>query len=195
MVAPIRTTTDWTQDFDTVIDVRSPAEFADDHIPAAINLPVLSNDQRAEVGTIYKQVSPFEARRLGARLISGNIAAHLGTALKDKPAGWRPLVYCWRGGQRSGSMARVLAEIGWVVTLVEGGYKTYRHDVTEQLDALAARITPVLIQGPTGSAKTHILNAAAGHGAQVIDLEGLARHRGSLLGFEPDQDQPSQRMF
>jgi tRNA 2-selenouridine synthase len=195
MAAPIHTTTDWMQSFDTVIDVRSPDEFARDHIPGAINLPVLSNDERAEVGTIYKQTSPFEARRFGAQLISSNIAMHLDEVLGDKPLDWTPLVYCWRGGKRSASMARVMAEIGWSVTLLEGGYKAYRHDVTEQLDALASRLKVVLIKGPTGSAKTHILTSAINYGVQGIDLEGLARHRGSLLGFEPDQEQPSQRMF
>jgi tRNA 2-selenouridine synthase len=195
MVAPIHTAADWTQGFDSVIDVRTPIEFADDHIPDAINLPVLSDKERAEVGTIYKQIGAFEGRRLGARLISANIARHLGAVLDDKPADWMPLIYCWRGGQRSASMARVLAEIGWGVSVLEGGYKTYRQDVTAGLDDLARRIDPVLIQGATGSAKTRILTAAGNHGVQVIDLEGLARHRGSLLGFEPDENQPPQRLF
>ena len=195
MVAPIRTSKDWAQSFDDIIDVRSPAEFADDHIPGAINLPVLNDDQRAEVGTIYKQVSPFKARRIGAKLISENIARHLDQELADKPASWKPLVYCWRGGQRSGSMARIMAEIGWVVTLLEGGYKTYRNDVSEQLEDIASKLELVLLQGPTGSAKTHVLNAAKDAGVQVIDLEGLAQHRGSLLGNEPGIDQPPQRMF
>lgn len=194
MVAPIRSTTEW-HDFDTIIDVRSPAEFADDHIPGAINLPVLDNDQRAEVGTLYKQVSPFQARKLGAQLAAENIARHLQESLNDHSADWRPLIYCWRGGQRSGSMARILAEIGWVVSILEGGYKSYRQTVMDRLDPLAETLKPVLLQGPTGSAKTRILHAAADAGVQIIDLEKLASHRGSLLGAEPGLDQPSQRLF
>lgn len=193
MVAPIRSATRWETGFDAIIDVRSPNEYAEDHIPGAINLPVLSNDERAEVGTIYKQVSPFEARKLGARLAAANIARHIEAELGSLPASWAPLVYCWRGGQRSGSMARILAEIGWVVTLLEGGYKSYRRQITEELDNLPLNL--VLLQGATGSAKTRILHAVADLGGQVLDLEGLAAHRGSLLGAEPGQDQPGQRYF
>ena len=195
MVAPIRTTANWQDEFDTIIDVRSPSEFADDHIPGAINLPVLSDAERAEVGTIYKQVSPFEARKLGARLAAENIARHLKQGLGDHAKGWTPLIYCWRGGQRSGSMARILAEIGWVVSVLDGGYKSYRQAVIDGLTPLAEAIQPMLLQGPTGSAKTCILRAAASAGVQIIDLEDLAAHRGSLLGAEPDRQQPSQRLF
>ena len=194
MVAPIRQSNDW-HGFDDIIDVRSPSEFADDHIPGAVNLPVLNDEQRAEVGTIYKQTSPFEARKLGAKLAAENIARHLDEQLSDKAPGWTPLVYCWRGGQRSGSMARILAEIGWVVTVLDGGYKSYRQSVMDRLTPLAEAISPILIQGPTGSAKTRILHAAAATGLQVIDLEDLAAHRGSLLGAEPEREQPSQRLF
>lgn len=194
MVAPIRTSSTWAG-FDTIIDVRSPLEFADDHIPGAINLPVLSDNERAEVGTIHKQVSPFEARKIGARLTAVNIARHIDSRLMGHDADWAPLIYCWRGGQRSGSMARILAEIGWVTTVLDGGYKAYRRTVSDTLDARAESLRPVLLQGPTGSAKTRILRAAAMHGTQVLDLEGLARHRGSLLGAEPGQDQPGQRLF
>ena len=148
MVAPIRTTANWQDEFDTIIDVRSPSEFADDHIPGAINLPVLSDAERAEVGTIYKQVSPFEARKLGARLAAENIARHLKQGLGDRHAkGWTPLIYCWRGGQRSGSMARILAEIGWVVGVLDGGYKSYRQAVIDGLTPLAEAIQPMLLQG------------------------------------------------
>ena len=199
MVAPIRQTTQWQHDaqskeYDAVIDVRSPSEFADDHIPGAINLPVLNDDQRAEVGTIYKQVSPFKARQIGAQYVSRNIAQHIDHLMAHGPD-WRPLVYCWRGGQRSGSMARILAEIGWVTTLLEGGYKTYRENVLSTLSEYPQQFKIILLQGPTGSAKTHILKSVQQLGAQIIDLEGLAAHRGSLLGAEPDQAQPSQRMF
>ena len=194
MVAPIRQTTDWKSGFDAIIDVRSPSEFADDHIPDAINLPVLSDDERAEVGTIYKQTSPLKARQLGAQYAARNIANHI-DRLMEHDAEWRPMIYCWRGGQRSGSMARILAEIGWVTTVMDGGYKTYREHVMTGLGTLPNALKIVLLQGPTGSAKTHILNKVKDHDVQVIDLEGLAVHRGSLLGADPEDVQPSQRMF
>jgi len=180
-------------DFDTIIDVRSPAEFAEDHLPGAINLPVLDNEERARVGTIYKQVSPFDARKLGGALVAANAARHLQGPLADKPGGWRPLVYCWRGGQRSGSFATILKQIGWRVELVEGGYKAWRGLVVEEL-AGPPRAPVVVLDGNTGSAKTDILLAAAAQGAQVIDLEGLANHRGSIFGGRPG-GQPAQKGF
>lgn len=181
--------------FDDVIDVRSPAEFAEDHIPGAINLPVLSNAERALVGTIYVQESRFRARRLGAALVSRNIARHLEEGLAEKPGGWAPLVYCWRGGQRSHAMATVLEQVGWRPTLLAGGYRTWRRRVNAALyqDALPLRL--VLLEGPTGAGKTDILQRAGALGAQVLDLEGLAAHRGSLLGALPGQPQPSQKLF
>jgi tRNA 2-selenouridine synthase len=165
--------------FDAIIDVRSPAEFADDHMPGAINLPVLSNAERAKVGTIYKRESPFQANRIGGAIVARNIAEHLETALADMPRGWRPLVYCWRGGMRSNAMATILSSVGWPVGLVKGGYKTWRRDVVQGLDVDTAPLPIILIDGPTGSAKTAILQAIAEQGGQVIDLEGLANHRGS----------------
>jgi len=195
MVAPLKRSEDWQASYDAIIDARSPAEFEDDHIPGAINLPVLSDDERAEVGKLHK-ANTFEGRRLGAALISRNIARHLEQGiLAEQPPSWSPLIYCWRGGQRSGALARVMAETGWVVTVLDGGYKTYRGDVLDHLDPLALQLKPVLLQGPTGSAKTHLLKAVQDSGIQCLDLEGLACHRGSLLGFEPDEDQPSARMF
>lgn len=179
--------------FDDIIDVRSPAEFAEDHIPGAINLPVLNDDERARVGTIYKQVSSFNARKLGAALVARNAARHLEEALMDREGGWRPLVYCWRGGQRSGSFATILRQVGWRTELIEGGYKSWRRLVVEQVSRpVAARV--VVLDGNTGSAKTDILIEAAAQGAQVIDLEGLANHRGSLFGAMPG-GQPSQKAF
>ena len=181
--------------FDTIIDVRSPAEFADDHIPGAINLPVLDDQQRAEIGTIYKQINPFTAKRAGAALVAQNIAAHLQTALQDKARDWRPLVYCWRGGQRSGAMAQIFSNIGWHSSVIDGGYKSYRCHVLDSLDHLPEQLSLMIVSGQTGTAKTHILQAASAKGAQIIDLEKLACHRGSLLGSEPGQPQPSQRYF
>lgn len=181
--------------FDAVIDVRSPSEFADDHIPDAINLPVLSDDERARVGTIYKQENPFEARKIGATLISRNIARHLEEHFADKPKGYRPLVYCWRGGQRSGSLAIILSQIGFRTHVLAGGYKTYRGEVMDGLRQLAPTFTYRVLAGRTGSGKTRVLRELAALGGQVLDLEELAAHRGSLLGSEPGRLQPAQRLF
>ncbi len=180
--------------FDTMIDVRSPAEFAVDHVPGAINLPALDNDQRAEVGTIYKQVSPFDARKIGAGMVVRNVADHLDGPLRDKEGGWRPLVYCWRGGQRSGVFRTLLSEIGWRAETVKGGYQTYRRLVARMLydDPLPHRL--VLLDGNTGTAKTALLPLLQARGVQVVDLEGLACHRGSLLGAMPG-GQPTQKRF
>lgn len=180
--------------FDDIIDVRSPDEFAEDHIPGAINLPVLDNAERAEVGTIYKQDSPFRARKIGAALVAANAARHLQGALADKPGGWQPLVYCWRGGQRSGSFASILAQIGWRVDLINGGYKAYRGLVAAALYDTPFPCPVVLLDGNTGSAKTDLLYRLARRGVQVLDLEGLAHHRGSLFGAMPG-GQPSQKAF
>jgi len=181
--------------FDALIDVRSPSEFALDHIPGAVNLPVLSDEERAHVGTLYKQVSPFAARKTGAALVSANIARHLGGALREHPRQWRPLVYCWRGGQRSGAMNLVLREIGWDARQLTGGYKAFRHAVLAQTPALVQRLRYRVVCGLTGSGKTRLLHRLREHGAQVLDLEGLAAHRGSVLGSLPDHPQPSQKMF
>lgn len=195
MAPPIARVTDWQGPYSMIIDVRSPAEFADDHIPGAINLPVLDDSQRAEVGTMYKQVGSFEAKRRGAALVATNIADHLKTVLADAPRDFTPLIYCWRGGQRSGAMARIFSEIGWKVSVIEGGYKTYRKKVLDGLDDMPPQLRLMILRGRTGTAKTQILRRAASLGTQIVDLEGLAAHRGSLLGPEPGQSQPSQRYF
>jgi tRNA 2-selenouridine synthase len=182
-------------DFDEIIDVRTPLEFAEDHIPGAINCPVLSNDERVTVGTLYTQVSPFEARKVGAAMIARNIAGHIQSRFHAHPKSWRPLVYCWRGGQRSGAMSIILAQVGWVAHKLEGGYKSYRRDVLEKLEALPQGFTFRVICGPTGSGKSRLLAALSDTGHQVLDLEMLAQHRGSVLGKLPDQPQPSQKMF
>ncbi|MBS0295591.1 MAG: tRNA 2-selenouridine(34) synthase MnmH [Proteobacteria bacterium] len=181
--------------FDLIIDARSPAEFAEDHVPGAINLPVLSNAQRAEIGTIYVQQDKFRGRRLGAALIARNVADHLEGPLADLPPASRVLVYCWRGGQRSHAMATILAQVGWRTGLLHGGYKTYRRQVQERLYGSDLGLRFVLLDGPTGVGKTRILAELAERGVQVLDLEGLARHRGSLLGGLPGQPQPGQKLF
>ena len=182
-------------EFDEIIDVRSPAEYAEDHLPGAINCPVLSDEERVTVGTLYQQVSPFEARKLGAALVAKNIAQHLQTRFAAHPKSWRPLVYCWRGGQRSGAMSIVLAQVGWAAHKLEGGYKTYRRQVLEQLALLPEKLALVLICGATGSGKSRLLGALAAYGCQVLDLENLAQHRGSVLGRLPSQAQPGQKYF
>jgi tRNA 2-selenouridine synthase len=181
--------------FGDIIDVRSPAEFAEDHVPGAIGLPVLDNAQRAEVGTIYVQQSRFLARRIGAAHVARNIARHLEEGLKDKPGGWAPLVYCWRGGQRSNAMATVLEQVGWRVSVLAGGYKTYRRRVTAALYDAEPDFQVVLLDGYTGLAKTEVLGRLEALGVQTLDLEGLAAHRGSLFGGLMDQPQPHQKGF
>jgi tRNA 2-selenouridine synthase len=184
-----------TAAFDTIIDVRSPAEFAEDHIPGAINCPVLSDEERHEIGTIYKQVSPFEARKKGAILTARNIAKAIEENFLSKEKNWKPLVYCWRGGQRSGAMQIILREIGWDAVRVEGGYKAYRTEILKQLETLPENFRYLVIGGPTGSGKTRLLHALAAQGAQVLDLEGLARHKGSVLGHLPNELPQSRKLF
>jgi len=180
--------------FDAIIDVRSPAEYALDHLPGAINAPVLDDAQRIQVGTMYKQVNSFEAKKVGAALVAKNIAAHIEALWLDKPREWRPLIYCWRGGNRSGSMAHILAKIGWPVAQLDGGYKAFRahvNAVLEQPPGLKFKV----ICGTTGSGKSRLLEVLHANGAQVLDLEQLAAHRGSVLGNLPSQPQPGQKAF
>ena len=183
-----------TLSVDTIIDVRAPAEYAEDHLPGAINLPVLSDAERAKVGTIYTQDSPFNARKIGGALVAQNTAHHLETALADKDGSWQPLVYCWRGGQRSGAFSTILDQVGWRVQLLKGGYQSYRREIVKTLYDAALPHRFVLIEGGTGTAKTALLHHLADAGAQMLDLEGLAAHRGSLFGGIATQ-QPSQKMF
>ena len=181
--------------FDLVIDVRSPAEFALDHIPGAVNYPVLNNEERAQIGTLYKQVSPFAAKKLGAALVSRNIANHLESHFLDFPREWRPLIYCWRGGERSGAFTHILNRIGWKAMQLEGGYQGFRRTVIDDLERSANQFSFQVICGMTGSGKTRVLQEIGALGAQILDLEGLAVHRGSVLGNEPNIDQPSQKGF
>lgn len=181
--------------FDAVIDARSESEYAEDRLPGALNWPSLNDEERREVGTLYKQVSPFEARKRGAALVAANIARHIAREVMDKPRHWKPLVYCWRGGQRSGALALVLGQIGFQVQVLEGGYKAFRGAVLAELPQLAPRFAYRVVCGPTGSGKTRLLHALAAKGAQVLDLEGLASHRSSVLGLIPGQPQPSQKRF
>ena len=181
--------------FSELIDVRSPGEFAEDHLPGAINCPVLDDAERAEVGTINAQVSPFAAKRRGAALVSANIAHHLEQRFADRPPEWQPLIYCWRGGKRSRSLALVLHEIGFRPALLDGGYKAYRRAVRADLETRPSTLRFNVLCGETGSAKSRLLEALAARGEQVLDLEALANHRGSVLGDITHLPQPSQRMF
>jgi tRNA 2-selenouridine synthase len=182
--------------FDAILDARSPSEYAEDHLPRADSTPVLDDEERARVGTLYKQKGSFEAKRIGAALVSRNIARLLDGPLSDRDRNWKPLVYCGRGGNRSGSLATVLARIGWRTCVLEGGYREFRRRVVSDLSAWPARFRFAVLAGRTGSGKSLLLEELARQGAQVLDLEQLARHRGSVLGRLPDAAaQPSQKGF
>ena len=182
-------------DFSAVIDARSEAEYAEDHLPGARNWPTLNNEERHLVGTVYAQVNPFEAKKRGAAMAAANIARHIERDVIEQPRGWQPLVYCWRGGKRSGSLALVLDQIGFKVSVIEGGYKAFRSAVLADLPLQARRHRYRVVCGPTGSGKTRLLQALDQAGAQVLDLEHLACHRSSVLGLIPGQAQPTQKRF
>lgn len=182
-------------DFDEIIDARSPGEFTDDHLPGAISLPVLNDAERAMVGTLHKQSSAFEAKKVGAALVAHNIAHHLETYFRDKPRNYRPLIYCWRGGSRSGAMTTILRSVGWNAAQLEGGHKAYRHHVIEELARLPAQLDFRVICGPTGVGKSRFLREMKACNAQVLDLEDLAAHMGSVLGAYPTRPQPAQKLF
>lgn len=191
VLAPIE---QWST-YNQIIDVRTPAEFAEDHMPGAINCPVLSNEERITVGTLYKQVSPFEANKVGAACVARNIAHHLEHQFAQYDKSWQPLVYCWRGGNRSGAMTHILRQVGWQASQLQGGYKAYRRAVVADLAVLPSQFQFVVLSGATGSAKTALLEALARQGAQVLNLEALAMHKGSVLGLTPGDAQPAQKGF
>ena len=181
--------------FSTIIDARSEDEYALDHLPGAVNWPSLNNEERIFVGTMYKQVNAFEAQKHGAAMVAANIARHIQREVLALPKNWQPLIYCWRGGKRSGSLSMVLGQIGFKVNLIEGGYKAFRAAIVEDIPKRVAPLQFKVISGPTGSGKTRLLHALAAEGAQVLDLEDLACHRSSVLGHIPGQPQPSQKRF
>jgi tRNA 2-selenouridine synthase len=182
-------------EFDTIIDARSEGEYAEDHLPGAINWPTLNNEERRDIGTLYKQVNAFEAKKRGAAIAARNIAGHIEREVIDKPKDWKPLAYCWRGGKRSGSLSLILSEIGFRVTLVEGGYKAFRAALVQDIVRLVTGLEWRVICGTTGSGKTRLLQALAAQGGQVLDLEALANHRSSVLGAIPGLAQPTQKRF
>lgn len=177
-----------------VIDTRSPDEYKTDHIPGAINLPVLYNKERADVGTMYKENS-FEARKTGATIVAKHISEYLETYFNNKPQSYSPLIYCWRGGQRSRSLGIILSEIGFQTYVLSGGYKTYRQQVRSDLEDLPSKFKYNVISGLTGCGKTYLLKKLQEHGEQVLDLEGLAKHKGSVLGQYQDENQPTQKYW
>ena len=181
--------------FDTIIDARSESEFALDHLPGAVNWPTLNDEERKLVGTMYVQVNQFEAKKRGAAIAARNIANHIEREVIAKPKDWKPLAYCWRGGKRSGSLSLILDQIGFRVTLVEGGYKAFRAAMLLDIVEKVSRLNFQVVCGTTGSGKTRLLQALAAAGAQVLDLEALARHRSSVLGALPGQTQPTQKRF
>ncbi len=185
---------DWER-FDTVVDARSPAEFAGDHLPGAVSAPVLDDAQRAAIGTLYKQRGAFEAKRAGAAIVARNVGTLIGTLFATRDKAWRPLVYCWRGGNRSAALATVMAAVGWRTSVLEGGYQAFRRHVIDDLAARAPRHRFVVLAGRTGTAKSRLLQQLAARGEQVLDLEALACHRGSVLGGMPDAPQPGQKRF
>ena len=182
-------------EFDEIIDVRSPAEFEEDHISGALNFPVLDNEQRKQVGTVYKQVSAFDARKLGAAMVSANIARHIESHFSEKTKDYRALIYCWRGGQRSGSLSTVLADIGWDASRLYGGYRAYRREVIDGIEQFAGEATFAVLNGYTGAGKTLVLQEIRRQGGQVLDLEGLAKHKGSVFGGDLVSPQPAQKRF
>lgn len=186
---------DRLQSFGAIIDVRSESEFAEDHIPGAVNFPVLDDAERKLIGTLHKQDSAFAARKRGAALVARNIAAHLDTPFFDRPRDWRPLVYCWRGGQRSGAMTHVLGRVGWQAQQLDGGYRAYRRAVLAALESLPVALDFRVVCGTTGSGKSRLLQCLHTADAQVLDLEAIAQHRGSVLGDLPSSQQPSQKWF
>jgi tRNA 2-selenouridine synthase len=185
--------------FDAIIDARSPSEYELDRLPNALNWPSLNDEERIRVGTLYKQTSAFDAKKLGGAMVARNIADHIDNYCADKPKQWKPLIYCWRGGKRSGSLALILNQIGFDVHIIEGGYKAFRAEVVQDIERLAPLFDYRVVCAPTGSGKTRLLQALQAEdglqAAQVLDLEALANHRSSVLGLVPGEVQPSQKQY
>jgi tRNA 2-selenouridine synthase len=180
--------------YDLIIDARSPREYAEDHVPGALNLPVVGDDEYAQVGTMHR-TDTHAAYLAGVAMSLRNMAAAIDERISKMPRDSRLMVYCFRGGKRSELWATALRIIGFRVDVVQGGWKNYRRWVREALDTLPARYDLRVLCGRTGSGKTRLLAALADKGHQVLDLEGLANHRGSVLGNLPGLPQPSQKWF
>ena len=180
--------------YDLIIDARSPREFDEDHIPGAVNLPVVDNEEFAKVGTLHRS-DPLAAYQLGARYSLQNISRHIENCISKYADKSKILVYCFRGGKRSKAWFDVLDTIGYRVEKLKGGWKAYRHWVNEQLASVPGNYRYIVLSGPTGCGKTRLLTALHNAGAQVLDLEGVAVHRGSIIGAVPGKQQPSQKLF
>jgi tRNA 2-selenouridine synthase len=173
------------------VDVRSPGEYAKGHLPGAISLPLLDNDQRAEVGTCYKQMGQKAAIRLGFHLVGPSLSAII-QQVDDWDTSKTLVLYCWRGGMRSESMAWLLRTAGFKVYVVSGGYKAMRKAL---LDYLFRPFGFILVSGYTGSGKSKWLQYLQEAGEQVVDLEALASHKGSAFGALGMPAQPTQEQF
>ncbi|HET7792491.1 MAG TPA: tRNA 2-selenouridine(34) synthase MnmH, partial [Rhizobacter sp.] len=184
---------DWAA-YDLIIDARSPREFSDDHIPGALNLPVVVDDEYAAVGTLHR-TDTHAAYLLGVQQALRNIADDIAEHIAPLPRHARILVYCFRGGKRSELWSSALRIIGFKVDVLRGGWRNYRRWVREGLDTLPRNFRFKLVAGPTGVGKTRFLAALRTLGEQVIDLEGIAHHRGSVLGEVPGEPQPTQKQF
>ncbi|RJF97060.1 tRNA 2-selenouridine(34) synthase MnmH [Noviherbaspirillum cavernae] len=182
------------QSYDLIIDARSPREYEEDHIPGAINLPVVDNDEYAEVGTLHR-TDPMAAYQIGVCYSLKNIARHLQQHVAQYNRKSRILVYCFRGGKRSRLWFDALDTIGYRVDRLEGGWKGYRRWVNEQLTIVPRNYRYLVLSGPTGCGKTRLLTALHKAGAQVLDLEDIAVHRGSVIGAVPGREQPTQKLF
>jgi tRNA 2-selenouridine synthase len=180
--------------YSLIIDARTPHEYEEDHLPGAVNLPVVDDAEFAEVGTTHV-ADPHAAYVIGAAYASGNLAGHIRNHISKYRPGDRLLVYCFRGGKRSRVWADTLRNIGFETDVLKGGWKAYRRWVMSSLGSLPARFEYRVLAGLTGCGKTRLLHALEREGNQVLDLEGLAAHRGSLLGAVPGEPQPSQKTF
>jgi tRNA 2-selenouridine synthase len=175
-----------------LIDVRSPSEYKQAHIPQAKNLPLFTDDERVRVGTAYKQVSPENALLKGLEFVGPKMASFVKKVIMWSPQR-KVIVHCARGGKRSGSMSWLLKFAGFDVLTVEGGYKHYRNYVLQQFDNQS--LTMIILGGQTGSGKTAILQELKAQGEQIIDLEGIAHHKGSAFGWIGETEQPSTEQF
>jgi tRNA 2-selenouridine synthase len=180
--------------YDLIIDARCPREFEEDHIPGAVNLPVVNNEEFAEVGLLHR-TDAMGAYQMGACYSLRNIARHIEHTISKHGRKSRILVYCFRGGKRSKVWLDVLDTIGYRAERLKGGWKEYRRWVNEQLQTVPAGFRYLVLSGPTACGKTRLLTALERIGAQVLDLEGIAMHRGSVIGAVPGKEQPSQKMF
>ncbi|BCJ86677.1 tRNA 2-selenouridine(34) synthase MnmH [Effusibacillus dendaii] len=177
----------------TLIDVRSEGEYQESHIPGAVNIPLLNNEERARVGTVYKQVGQGQAKELGLQIVSSKLP-DLVKQIQQAAVDTQPVVYCWRGGMRSKSVATVLDLLGIPALRLEGGYRAYRETVTERLAHFQLSARCVVIHGMTGTGKTELLKRLADDGEPVVDLEGMAGHKGSAFGSIGEHPR-NQRMF